>query len=464
MPVRYDIAAQIPQYGGGGMDPMNMMVQLQGMDYRQQQNALAQLQMQKLQHDLQVQNALGGVLSNINVNDPNAINALARSGNLSEAISVMGAQRQAAALRAQEEAQRRTGLYQTGMLGLARAKQPLEERKLNKEIDKEARLAEAAKATAEKTALDRDAALLEQAENHGAKVFNDNGRGYDKFYDWAVKKEPGLAAHLSPTYDPQNLEAFINNAGSTRDKLKAHITGVKEGETPVEIRPGIGGAGPTYKKIEQVVPGKFLGAEGMDLPPEAQALQKSMATEQAIMEGAPAGREKEALGKYRFSNTLKGIGSTYVDLAKANGITVPGESPQETFEALANKSRLGTLFGKLNASERLALVDSLRSQVSTAIPQFAAAAGLQSKNFDSNAEGERLRAALSDPDNIANISSAFRILNDLNKQFGSGTALFDAKKETQGIIGARRAAGEPSPTTNLAPDITKKVNDIWGIK
>ena len=63
MPVRYDIAAQIPQYGGGGgYDPVNMMAQLQSMDYRQQQNALAQMQMQKMQHDLQVQSGLSGVL------------------------------------------------------------------------------------------------------------------------------------------------------------------------------------------------------------------------------------------------------------------------------------------------------------------------------------------------------------------------------------------------------------------
>lgn len=447
MPVRYDIAAQIPQYGGG-TDPMNMLAQLQGMDYRQQQNALAQLQMQKLQMELQQQNALRQSLGGLDINSPEAINVLSRGGNLSEALAVQTAQRQAAALRAQEEAQRATAGFHTGMLGVAQAKLPFEERKLSMEATKEQRLAESAKSTAEKTALEKDAALLEQAENHGAKIFNDNGRGYDKFYEWALKKEPGLAAHLSPTYDPQNLEAFINNAGSTRDKLKAHITGIKEGETPVEIKPGIGAEGPTYKKIEQVVPGKFLGAAGMELPPEAQALQKSMATEQAIMQSAPAGREKEALGKYRFSNTLKGIGSTYIDLAKANGITVPGETAQETFEALANKSRLGTLFGKLNASERLALVDSLRSQVSTAIPQFAAAAGLQSKNFDSNAEGERLRAALADPDNISNISSAFRILNDLNKQFGSGATLFEPKKEAQGIIGARRGATESRPSLN----------------
>ena len=59
MPVRYDIAAQIPQYGGGGYDPVNMMAQLQSMDYRQQQNALAQMEMQKMFAGAAA-NAMGG--------------------------------------------------------------------------------------------------------------------------------------------------------------------------------------------------------------------------------------------------------------------------------------------------------------------------------------------------------------------------------------------------------------------
>jgi hypothetical protein len=56
--------------------------------------------------------------------------------------------------------------------------------------------------------------------------------------------------------------------------------------------------------------------------------------------------------------------------------------------------------------------------------------------------------ALADPDNIANISSAFGILNNLNKQFGSGAQLFEPKKEMQGIIGARRGA-EQKPSGEI---------------
>lgn len=183
--------------------------------------------------------------------------------------------------------------------------------------------------------------------------------------------------------------------------------------------------------------GRMLPLDAMNLSPEAQAIQATMAEEQKITQGAPIGREKEALGKYRFGKTLKNMGNTFIDLAKNSGIVVPGETPEQTFEALANQTRAGEILGKLDASERLALVDQLKSQIVTAIPQFAAAAGLQSKNFDSEKEGERLMRALADPNNIANISSAFRILNDLNKQFGTGVELFEPKKEIGGILGLR---------------------------
>jgi hypothetical protein len=199
--------------------------------------------------------------------------------------------------------------------------------------------------------------------------------------------------------------------------------------------------------------GKMLPPDAMNLSPEAQAIQQTMAEEQKITQGAPIGREKEALGKYRFGKTLKNMGNTFIDLAKNDGIAVPGETPEETFQALANQTTAGKILGKLDASERLALVDQLKSQIVTAIPQFAAAAGLQSKNFDSEKEGERLMRALADPDNIANISSAFRILNDLNRQFGTGVTLFEPKKEIGGIIGARRQAAAPSKGTALQGEV-----------
>lgn len=187
------------------------------------------------------------------------------------------------------------------------------------------------------------------------------------------------------------------------------------------------------------------------LSPEAQDVQDRLTEEKRIAEAAPIGKEKQAVGAYRFTKTLQAIGNTYIDLAKAKGLAVPGESPAETFQALANRTRAGEILGKLDASERSAILDQLRSQITSAIPQMAASAGLQSKNFDSDAEGKRLLAAMGGPDQIANISSGFRILNDLNTQFGSGKPLFEAKKEEEKILQSRRGVAGESAAVSAPP-------------
>jgi hypothetical protein len=419
MPVDYTIAARGAQ-GNTAPDFANMLAQYQMMGARAQQQQLEQLQYQKLQEEMQQQNALRGVLGgqNFNLMSPQGVQAIAPY-DPSLAIQLSNA------LRSQQH----YGALESQAQQELQAKLPVYGAQVQKEI-----------AQGSKAALERDAELLRNHEVKGAKIVMADGKGYDEFHASLPKD---LKAILPPKYDEQSLTNFVTQMATVQDNLKSHIQGIKEGETPVVVKPGITGA-PTMQKVQEAPSiGRNLGPAGMELPPEAKAIQDTMATEQSIMRSAPAGREKEALGKYRFSNTLKDMGATFIDLAKAKGIVVPGESAGETFETLANRSKAGQILGKLDANERLALVDQLKSLVTTAVPQFAAAAGLQSKNFDSEKEGQRLMSALADPDNIANISSAFGILNNLNKQFGSGAQLFEPKKEIGGIIGARRPTAAP---------------------
>lgn len=416
--VDYTIAARNAQ-AGNAPDFANTLAQYQMMGARAQQEQLQQLQMQKLQDELQQQNALRNVLGgqNFNLMSPQGVKAVAP---YDPALAIQLSN----ALRSQQH----YGAIESQAQQELQAKLPVYGAQVQKEI-----------AQGSKAALERDAEILRNHEIKGAKIVMADGKGYDDFYSSLPKD---LKSILPPKYDEQSLTNFVTQMNTVQEQLKPHIQGVKEGETPVVVKPGITGA-PTMQKIQETPSiGRNFGVAGMELSPEAKAIQDTMATEQSVMRSAPAGREKEALGKYRFSNTLRDMGSTFIDLAKAKGIVVPGETAGETFEALANKSRAGQILGKLDASERLALVDQLKSLVTTAVPQFAAAAGLQSKNFDSEKEGQRLMSALADPDNIANISSAFGILNNLNKQFGSGTALFEPKKEIGGIIGARRGVAE----------------------
>ena len=422
MPVDYTIAARGAQ-GNTAPDFANMLAQYQMMGSRAQQQQLQQLEYQKLQREQEQQNALRGVLGgqNFNLMSPQGVRAIAP---YDPALAIQLSN----ALRSQQH----YGALESQAQQELQAKLPVYGAQVQKEL-----------AQGSKAALERDAEQLRNHEVKGAKIVMAGGKGYDEFYSSLPKDLKGI---LKPKYDEESLTNFVTQMATVQDNLKSHIQGIKEGETPVVVKPGITGA-PTMQKVQEAPSiGRNLGPAGMELSPEAKAIQDTMATEQGIMRSAPAGREKEALGKYRFSNTLKDMGNTFIDLAKAKGIVVPGETPGETFETLANRSKAGQILGKLDASERLALVDQLKSLVTTAVPQFAAAAGLQSKNFDSEKEGQRLMSALADPDNIANISSAFGILNNLNKQFGSGAQLFEPKKEIGGIIGARRPASAAQPS------------------
>lgn len=241
MPVRYDIAAQVPQ-AAAGQDPMNTLAQMQMFGYRQQQNALAQMQMQKLQQELQAQQAIRGMAGGLNINDPNVINRIwAQDPEFARQIyaSQLAGQReqrmaeQAAA--AAEEARTRTGLAKREFeeiklptsklgeqkLGLEAEKLGLEKQKLGAEVVKEERAGKKLEFEMNKEALDKDAKVLEKLENYGAKVFNMNGRGYEDFRAAAVKEHPEFDKMLPPTYDPDALAGFVDTAASTRDKLKS---------------------------------------------------------------------------------------------------------------------------------------------------------------------------------------------------------------------------------------------------
>lgn len=424
-----------------------------------QQNALRQ---QVLENQLEQENKLKSVISQpgFSLDDPNAVQGLLGAGGLDEAIKVKAAQEQARV----HDAMVRNYINDTLIKG----------KRFEEEVPH-------LRAVARESAFKADTAGIDNMHK-ASGLFQDvltravDQQSWEEVKPTLHKLDPDVM--LPDTFNPKWNERMMRTAKIYQDaageaaKERAKLN-VPKVIAPTENMPGmvVGpggvskipevpyGAATEEPKLESLgqtawspePPAPVIGRPAlkgrmvtdMTLPPDVMAIQQRMAEEEDIKRRAPLGREKEALGAYRFGKTLEGIGNTYIDLAKAKGITVPGESPSDTFQALANKTRAGEILGKLDASERLALVDSLRSQVMTAIPQFAAAAGLQSKNFDSDAEGKRLQAALANPDNIANISSAFQILNGLNKQFGTGRPLFEGQKEQEKILQSRRGvAGE----------------------
>jgi len=205
MPVRYDIAAQVPQVSGGGFDPLNAFAQMQAMDYRQQQNALAQMQMQKMQSDLQQQSALRGIISRpgFNLNTPEATQALLGAGLFDEPLKLQAAQdtralHQAAQRNYESEIKSRTGLT------LAQID------KYGAETEKEA-------AMARKASLEASAAQLARAQEGASLVLGQGGRGFDK---WRNSLPEELQSVAPEVYDPDQMSAFSTTLATHQEKLK----------------------------------------------------------------------------------------------------------------------------------------------------------------------------------------------------------------------------------------------------
>jgi len=205
MPVRYDIAAQVPQVSGGGFDPLNAFAQMQAMDYRQQQNALAQMQMQEYQRKLQQQSALRGIISRpgFNLNTPEATQALLGAGLFDEPLKLQAAQdtralHQAAQRNYESEIKSRTGLT------LAQID------KYGAETEKEA-------AMARKASLEASAAQLARAQEGASLVLGQGGRGFDK---WRNSLPEELQSVAPEVYDPDQMSAFSTTLATHQEKLK----------------------------------------------------------------------------------------------------------------------------------------------------------------------------------------------------------------------------------------------------
>lgn len=231
MPVRYDIAAGVPQAQGGGFDPMNAFATMQAMSYRQQQNALAEMQMQKMQQELQQQNALRGVLSNIDVTNPAAVSALSRSGNLPEALSVMSAQRSGAAQSAL------AGHYAT-QENLARRKFEeieLPQAGVQKELldfqkTKEGRLAKEAIYKANAAMLDLGIKQTAQAQDFLSQATPET---WAQDYERIKSADPHFAARFSPDNFPEKklIDSSMKNADLTRKIAEDRARQLAQAET-----------------------------------------------------------------------------------------------------------------------------------------------------------------------------------------------------------------------------------------
>lgn len=210
MPVRYDIAAQVPQAATGGMDPLNAFATMQAMSYRQQQNALAQMQMQEYQRKLQAEQALRGLSTGagFNIADPSLVGRTFAI-DPDQAVKIANLQRQLEAMQASTEAQRAAAGEASARTQLARRE--FEEIKLPRaELEKQKLGIETEKLGLEK----------EEAGLRGRKLQQD----IRKFEEVEMPKAFSELEKARNDQKISNQEFLAKKAGYYRDYFKDFVT------------------------------------------------------------------------------------------------------------------------------------------------------------------------------------------------------------------------------------------------
>jgi len=436
MPVRYDIASQIPQ-ASAEPDIMNMMAQYQAMGYRQQQNMLAQLQMQELQRKLSGATSIQELAARpgFNIMDPNLPAQVFRY-DPQEALRIVTSQRQADALRASQRQAEATAAYHTGTLGLATQKYQ------NIEVpESAARIGE----IGAKTSKEKLATAGEELKNVSEKgravrellrpvyMARDPAIAAERYadvYSQIKQLDPNIARRLGPQFDSQVVKDYIVSpeefvqsrrpiSGMKHDDMIVTPTG-RPNEPPIAVQPKY--VPPNALATEQ--PGlNALAAQGK-MPPGMEVyesiLNRQKNREAAAEQFAPGPNRDQFIASMDFTDTLNDMGEGFTDLASSGGMTQRGASTGKNLKSLFRTSSVGSWIGKMSDSEVNAKMGALRSQAQTLLQQYKNATGLNSRQMDAVKEVERIDSALANPDRIKGLSEAYAILDALNKRFGSG--------------------------------------------
>jgi hypothetical protein len=199
------------------------------------------------------------------------------------------------------------------------------------------------------------------------------------------------------------------------------------GQQPNTLAPATAAAQPTNALA-------MAGRYGSGTPaPTAQApnLGVDMRTGEGMVTKQPAvsgEREKQAItletaaaGKPKVTDTIQKMMDTFEEYNKLGGMVSDEKSFRENVVPFLSSGMFKDAMPLANpkAATQKQVLDSL---VETAVKQIAAAAGLTARQMDSNADVQRLRAMVADPEKNITIEAAREILSNIDATYGTGTA------------------------------------------
>jgi hypothetical protein len=430
MPVRYDIAAQVPQMQGGGFDPMNAFAQMQGLSYRQQQNALAEMQLAQAQRETQREQALAGLFSR------QGFNPLTQQG-LAEIARVDPSYfRQYITPYAgfQAEKARETAIY--GSEERAKQMQPYAVGKAQLELAGEAAKYPGIQAESRKKAgeavSESGRAIRELLRPvYMARTPEQAAERYADAYSQIKELDPKAARRLGYQYDPQAVEDYIIGPEEFKEARKPMIVepgklvtmpSGRPGETPRAVEPqfspnAMATNQPAMNMLAQqgrMPPSADMSAPEVD-PIVAKAIRKHAALAQL-----PPGPARETAGaRMDLRDTLDQIDANFGALAEAGGIPRAGASSAENWKAAFKKSQTGQAIGGLSDSETNAQLASLRTAAAVLKAQLRKGLEMGITQMDAVKEMEKLDAAFLNPDKVKGLSEAYGSIQVLRRMIGA---------------------------------------------
>lgn len=447
MPVRYDIAAQVPQ-ASAGPDIMNMMAQYQAMGYRQQQNALAQMQLEQAQREMQQEQALAGLFGRP------GFNPLTQQGLADIARVNPGYFRQFVTPYAGYQAERARERALTGSERRAEETQPYAIRKAEAEAgSEEAKLPGVRAETREKTAK-AIGEEIKTAQKLLAPAFmaRDPDAMAALYADAYSDLPETIRKRLGPRPDMTQITALFETpeqiAESRKPILKAPGQMVIQGTG----RPGeFTETEPTYAPQNAFATGQpglnTLAGQGRmppaagDMAPPVDPIIARQLKKQAQLQQLPPGPARETAGaRMDLRDTLDTIDASATGLAESGGIPRAGATKAENWKAAFRKSPTGQALGNLSDSEVNAQLASLRTASAVLKGQMRKALEMGVTQMDAVKEAEKLDAAFLNPDKIKGLSEAYASIDVLRKLLTGGGEGPARAPTTRGRVGEEKPA------------------------
>lgn len=408
MPVRYDIAAQVPQAQGGGFDPLNAFATMQAMSYRQQQNMLAQAQLEEYQRQRQEEEGLRNYMAQQGI-DPMSDEFMRRVAGISPKYlpGLMSA-------RAGAQRDIRAGELSAAQIPGVRAE-------------------------TRKKIIEESLANLGRLQTIAANVLQRGGEGFEDLKNLGEGSQ--WKSLIGDKYDENRIRALATQVQTVQDFLKPQLGEVagKKGQ----IRPALApGQAPVFTPtmVQDIDEGNVPAATVY--PPGAEPMQGRLVSEGLPTERRPTlltqRQAAEKTGREESSKIFEDLSGIFGQLAKRKAIPSVTMTPSESLRAVSAGSRAGQEVARIMDPESQRLRDEASATIDQWIQMKRQSGSVSAQEANTIDELERLKSMLGSP--RMTVEAVQNILARADKYSGLGRlkGYEPSEDEKKGVIDARK--------------------------